>query len=193
MGSSISEGTDLSDLIAEAQDPGRQDDRAIREIVSRFDPLVRKVGRTWASGKPWREDVESAARFALTKAVGRHRGSVQGFPAYAKLHMKGAAKREAARWGNPGGWFPIEFNEFETFDRGMTTSIEDTDDRSCWGSGETADVIAELRPDQQHLLVRRYRDLANLAEIADETGCSVSAVSQRLTTVHRRLAVALAA
>jgi RNA polymerase sigma factor (sigma-70 family) len=187
------EASTLGELITEAQNPGRRGDRAIREIMWRFERLVRKIGRVKAFGQTWREDVEGAARFGLTQAVARHRGSADTFPAYAKLYMVAAAKREAARWADPHGWSLVELTELECVDRTSLTPVEDAADQNGWGSGNTADAIAELRPDQRHLLSRRYRDQAHLAEIADETGCSVPAVSQRLSTVHRRLADAVAA
>lgn len=187
------EASTLGELISEAQDPGRQGDRATREIMRRFEHLVRKIGRVKASGQRWREDVEGAARFGLTQAIARHRGSADTFPAYAKLYMAAAAKREAARWADPHGWSLVELTELVSVDPTSLTPVEDAADKDGWGFGDTADAIAELRPDQRRLLTRRYCDRAALAEIADETGCSVPAVSQRLSTVHRRLAGAVAA
>lgn len=187
------EASTLGELITEAQDPGREGDWAIREIMRRFERLVRKIGRAKASGQPWREDVEGAARFGLVHAVARHRGCAVTFPAYAKLYMSAEAKREAARWADPHGVSLVELNELEALERTNLTPVEDAADQNGWGFGSTAAAIADLRPDQRHLVSRRYRELAALAEIADETGCSVSAVSQRLSAVHRRLAGAMAA
>lgn len=187
------EASDLGDLIAEAQNYGSDSDRALGEIIQRFTPLVRKIGRAWAAGKAWREDVENAARFGLTRAVARHRGSVDTFPAYARLYMTGEAKREAARWTDTDGWSLVGLNEIQSLERTNLTPVEEAADERSWGYGDTADAITKLRPDQRHLLDRRYRDRAELSEIAAETACSVPAVSQRLSTIHRRLAGALAA
>lgn len=187
------EELDLGELIAEAQDPSRRDDRALGKIIRQFEPLVRKIGRTMANGKPYRDDVENAARLGLTRAVARHRGLVETFPAYAKLHMRGAARRELARWSEPDKWSLLELDELRNYDLTAGDLVEEAVDHHSWGFGDTADAIAGLRPDQQRLVTRRYMDRAGLAEIAAENACSVPAVSQRLTTIHRRLAGALAA
>lgn len=193
MGFSHCEAADLGDLIAEAQDPSRRDDRAMCEIIRRFERLTRKIGRGLASGKAYREDVENAARLGLAQAVARHRGLVETFPAYAKLWMNGAARRELTRWTDPDGWSLVEMDEVVALDRTNLAPVEELADQRSWGYGDTADAIATLRADQRHLLHWRYRDRAELAEIAGETACSVPAVSQRLSTIHRRLAGALAA
>jgi DNA-directed RNA polymerase specialized sigma subunit len=180
---------DLGDLIAEAQESGRDDERAINEILRRFEGLARKLGRQVASGKSYRPDVENAARFGLSQAVYRHGGHTLTFPAYARRYMAGAARREASQWRPPEGVLVVELDgHIRTMDL-----VEELADHAGWGGGDTADAIAALRPNQRDLLTSRYRDGADLAEIATVAGTSVSAVSQRLATIHRQLRSVVAA
>jgi DNA-directed RNA polymerase specialized sigma subunit len=185
--------TDLGDLITEAQARGRNDDRAINEIVRRFERLARKIGRQLADGRSYRADVENAARFALTRAVYRHQGNAVTFPAYARLYMTGAGRREVGRWLEPDDWSVVELDEATPYDAVTTGAVEEMVDEIGWGFGDTADVISTLGEARQRVLTRRYIDDADLATIAGEAGKSVSAISQRLSTIHRQLRPVLAA
>jgi hypothetical protein len=62
-----------------------------------------------------------------------------------------------------------------------------------WGEGPAAEVIESFDEACLELLTRRHVDDAALALIAGEAEVSVSAVSQRLETIHRRIEAALAA
>lgn len=184
---------DLGDLITEAQTLGQTDDRAITEIVRRFEGLTKKIGRQVANGRTYRADVENAARFALTRAVYRHRGETRTFPAYARLYMTGDARREIGQWLQPDDLSVVELDEAKPKDVITIVPIEELADQAGWGSGDTADVITTLDQGRQRLLRRRYIDDADLATIAAEAGTSVSAISQRLSTIHRQLRSVLAA
>jgi DNA-directed RNA polymerase specialized sigma subunit len=183
---------DLGDLITQAQTLGSSDGRAITEIVGRFEGLTRKIGRQVADGRAYRPDVENAARFGLTQAVCRHRGDTRIFPAYARLYMTGAARREVGRWLEPVGCSPVELDEAKPKDVMTVVPVEDLAN-PVWGFGDTADVITSLDEGRRRLLTRRYVEDADLATIASEAGTSVSAVSQRLSTIHRQLRPVLAA
>jgi DNA-directed RNA polymerase specialized sigma subunit len=185
--------TDLADLITEAQTRGRNDDRAINEIVRRFERLTRKIGRQAADGRPYRADVENAARFALTRAVYRHQGNAFTFPAYARLYMTGAARREVGRWLEPDDWSVVELDEAKPHDVVAVGGVEELADHIGWGFGDAAGVVSALDPARQRVLARRYIDDADLSTIAGEAGTSVSAISQRLSTIHRQLRPTLAA
>ena len=62
-----------------------------------------------------------------------------------------------------------------------------------WGEGQAAEVIESLDEPRLHLLKLRYVEDAPLTVIADDYEASVSAISQRLSTIHRRIETALAA
>jgi DNA-directed RNA polymerase specialized sigma subunit len=184
---------DLGDLITEAQTFGQADERAITKIVWRFEGLTRKIGRQVANGRPYRADVENAARFGLTRAVYRHRGNTRTFAAYARLYMTGAARQEVGRWLEPDDCSPVELDDAKPKDLMSIVPVDELADHGGWGSGDTADAITMLDEGRQRLLVRRYIDDADLTTIATEAGTSVSAISQRLSTIHRHLRPVLAA
>jgi len=185
---------DLSDLIREAQAAGPDDQAAIGEIIRRFEPLTRKLGRGLAASGAYRDDIENAARLALTRAVGRHKGAIETFPAYAKRYMTGAARRELGQWLPPTGYALVALDELSAITTmPKVVPVEDLADHHGFGHGDTADAIVMLEPARRHLLRRRHIDDAELAEIAAECGTSVPAVSQRLCTIHRRLHAKLAA
>jgi len=62
-----------------------------------------------------------------------------------------------------------------------------------WGGGVVADLMITLSPSQRRIAELRYSEDAELATIAAETGTSVPAVSQRLSTMHRKFELAMAA
>ena len=61
------------------------------------------------------------------------------------------------------------------------------------GGGPVARAIATLKPAQRQIAVSRYVTDASVANIAQATGTTASAVSQRLATIHRAVETALAA
>ena len=61
------------------------------------------------------------------------------------------------------------------------------------GGGTLATVIVGLDPLQRVIAELRYIDDAPIKEIAEEVGTSGPAVSQRLATIHRVAARAIAA
>ena len=62
-----------------------------------------------------------------------------------------------------------------------------------WGDGALAAAIGRLTVSQQVIVECRYVNDEELSTIARATGTTVSAVSQRLATIHRQLELALAA
>lgn len=184
---------DLSALLMAAQ---REDGRgsATDKIIRRFEPLVARIGYRLAGGRPDREDVENAARLGLLQAVRRHRGDVAGFPSYAKKFAEGSAGRELRHWAPPVDTRLTPLGSApDCAVSPPQPSIDETFGTSGWGHGATQAAVETLSPAQQQLLSRRYIDDADLADIAGESGTTVSAVSQRLTTAHRRLRLLLAA
>lgn len=181
----------LPDLISEAQ--AQADGPAIRELLRRFEPLTKSLGQKLAEGRTHREDIESAARFALVRAVTRHHGNVDTFPGYAKRYMSGAALRELQRWSMPVNWSHCQLDAVDPVALPTAPAVDDRPDLDGFGEGPLSSAIRQLRPEQQILLARRYVDDATLSEIAADHSISVSAISQRLDTAHRAVERAVAA
>ena len=181
----------LPELILETQAEG--DGPALAEILRRFEPLTSSLGRRMAEGRTYREDVEAAARFALVRATARHRADGDTFPAYAKRYMSGAALRELQRWSLPTGWSHCQLDSIDPAALRRGPAVDEQTDHGAFGNGRLAQLIQQLRPAQQHLLAERYVEDAALADLAAERAISVSAVSQRLDTVHRAIEKGLAA
>jgi DNA-directed RNA polymerase specialized sigma subunit len=182
----------LEELVAEAQVRGMYS-RATTEVIRQFEPLTMSLGARYAAGKPHRDDIENAARYALTQAIQRHRGPIETFPAYAKRYMTGAASRELGRWLAPAGTAIIAIADMREQDIVKAMLVEAAWRQGDWGDGATADIITKLDSSRQRLLARRYIADEELAEIAADAGTSVSAVSQRLSAVHRKIRAMLAA
>lgn len=185
-------GVPLEDLVAEAQAHGAHSPATI-EIIRRFEALTMSLGARYAAGKPHRDDIENAARYALTRAIQRHRGPIETFPGYAKRYMTGAASRELGRWLAPTGMAIVAIADMREKDIAEAMLVEAGSRHGDWGDGETADIIMKLDSSRQLLLARRYIADEELAKIAADAGTSVSAVSQRLSAVHRKIRAMLAA
>jgi RNA polymerase sigma factor (sigma-70 family) len=184
----------LDALITDAQAAEADNSAAMNEIVERFEPLTLRIACRLATGSPNRDDVANAARVGLVQAVRGHRRDVMGFPAYARLTMRGAAWREVRRWKPNGGaitW--VSLTAADALEEDGQHAVRDSEEIGLWGGGGAEYAVAALTERQQRLLVRRYVHGADLAEIAAEEAVSSSAVSQRLATIHRALATALAA
>jgi DNA-directed RNA polymerase specialized sigma subunit len=181
----------LPELISEAQ--AQADGPAIRELLRRFEPLTKSLGRKLAAGRSYRDDIESAARFALVRAATRHRGSSGTFPGYAKRYMSGAALRELQRWSLPADWSHCQLDAVDPAVLPTAPAVDERPDLLGFGEGPLSSVMRQLRPEQQTLLARRYVEDAMLSEIAADHSITVSAISQRLDTAHRAVEKGLAA
>jgi RNA polymerase sigma factor (sigma-70 family) len=170
----------LDDLLAEAQRYENNDSSAMNEILSRFEPLARKIGSRMAITSQTREDATNAARWGLVQAVRAHKPGRNGFPAFAKLYMRGEASRRLRAIVDPHSTptskpFELDISDHEAGHAETDASLE----------FEAA--ISVLTPSQRALAIRRYFDDKSLPQIAAERGITVSAVSQRLSTIHRVL------
>lgn len=185
----------LNSLIDLAQRDVADGHRAMNEIVSRFEPLTRSIARGMTRSRDdLFDDVANAARVALTRAVRRHDPARAGFPAYAEKFMRGGALRELQRWQQQAKRDADAAASFTTEVRRADVSNGGTlDHLAPWGAGAVAVAVGKLTPAQQDLLTRRYIDDASLDTIAVSSNTSVSAVSQRLSTIHRRVRLELAA
>lgn len=184
----------LNQLVATAQASDADDTPAMNEVIRRFDPLARKLARGVETADYYlRDDLANAARLGVVTAVRRHNGG-PGFPAYAKVYMRGAVLREFGRWIVPET-LSVDVVDIEESDHDRRS--EDTNDvldrMAPWGDGKVAAAIVELDDSQLALVHQRYVHGAAIKEIAEVVGTSGPAVSQRLATIHRRVASALAA
>jgi RNA polymerase sigma factor (sigma-70 family) len=181
----------LDHLIEKAQSSDLDDTGPMNEIIRRFEPLADRLARHATRSRYLHDDLRNAARVALVRAVRRHKPQQLGFPAFAEIYMRGAVRREYERW------LPPE-REDESATPAFVPGGHDVDevvlDRlSPWGAGVVATVVGGLAPSQKWIAQLRYVEDAPLERIAAVTGTTSSAVSQRLATIHRAVAAALAA
>jgi RNA polymerase sigma factor (sigma-70 family) len=181
----------LAFLIRKAQASDRDDTFAMSEIIRRFEPLADRLANRATTNGHLREDLRNAARLALVQAIRRHDGRL-GFPAYVERYMRGAVNREYQRWLPPkvAGEAPAAEPVSTVEPDAAAIVIEHL---ALWGDGELAKAIEGLTPSQQGIVILRYATDASLKQIATVTGTSSSAVSQRLSTIHRAISSALTA
>ncbi len=192
---------ELQGLLEDAQSEPEDDSPAMNEIVRRFEGLAQKIARLLTADEFLREDLANEARIALVKAVRLHDSSRPTFPAFAEIYMRGAAIRELGIWSRTSGeadGTPLQI-PLEMTDLAERLPVADQPEEEVlvqlapWGEGQAAEVIESLDESRLHLLKLRYVEDAPLAAIADDAEVSVSAISQRLNTIHRRIEAALAA
>lgn len=184
----------LAELITAAQADDHDDSPAMNEIIRRFDAKAQQIAGAVCLRQANHDDVANAARLALVRAVRRHHAVRGGFTAYAIKFMTGAARRESQRLAHPRELFCSGPDLGVIADRASAMRVMadgSVADQGGWGAGRIAKIIASLPPRQQALLSERYIYDMDLARIARLHGSSVSAVSQRLATVHRRLTTVL--
>jgi DNA-directed RNA polymerase specialized sigma subunit len=188
-----SEGISLGGLLRAAQADEDDDSPAMNQIIRRFRFLAKKLARTADAPVHMLDDLENAALLALVTAVRNHDSGRFGFASYARIYMGGAVLREYHRLLPPKGVTvtatPLEF----AADPPQPEDEDVLDRLAPWGGERLAGVVAQLPRRQCRLLTRRYVDDEEVASIAADGGTSVSAVSQRLGTTHKRVAEGLAA
>jgi RNA polymerase sigma factor (sigma-70 family) len=193
--------TELQGLLENAQSEPQDDSPAMNEIVRRFEGLAQKIARSLTADEFLQGDLANEARIALVKAVRRHDSSRPTFPAFARLYMRGAAIRALGLWGRTSGEtdealprISLEVNDLaEHLPMAYQPEEKVLVQLAPWGEGQAAEVIESLDEPRLHLLKLRYVEDAPLTVIADDYEASVSAISQRLGTIHRRIETALAA
>jgi RNA polymerase sigma factor (sigma-70 family) len=178
---------ELDDLLATAKADSDNDSDAMNEIVRRLLPMARGIARRVTSCREIHEDLVSVALLSVIGCVRRHDPQYDGFIAYVRIAMTGAARREAQRLltANVIGMSGEVLSYLET-QRGFFETSHYFD-QELWGVGPTALAVTSLKSSQQQLLSQVYVCGISLTEIAlvDRTG--VSAVSQRLKVSHRML------
>jgi RNA polymerase sigma factor (sigma-70 family) len=192
---------ELQSLLENAQSETEDDSPAMNEIVRRFEGLAQKIASSLTADEFLQGDLANEARIALVKAVRRHDLSRPTFPAFARLYMRGAAIRALGLWSRTSGevdetppQIPLRVNDLaEHLPMVYQPEEKVLFQLAPWGEGRAAEVIESLDEPRLHLLKLRYVEDAPLAVIADNSEASVSAISQRLNTIHRRIEAALAA
>lgn len=163
-------------LLADVRTAEGLDSPAMNELLTRYEPLIKSVVRSM--GRPdWMfDDLLNGGRWGLVQAVLHHDGRREGVTSYLKRYVRGEAERAVERQqATDISTAPEDLPETESL-MGLP------------GSPEYDEVyFKDLSPTQNLLVVARYRDDKPLAQIARTDGCSVSAVSQRLGTIHRKL------
>jgi RNA polymerase sigma factor (sigma-70 family) len=187
----ISTQTDLESLVAAAQLDPTNDGQAMNEIVRRFQPLAMALAGRLTRNLSFHDDIVQAAVVGLLEAVRHHNPTRARFAGYARVYMRGAARRELR--------FLLQLDVASTSTPDVSTAVSSIQAPAIapgmysWGHGAVAMAVQTLTESQQRLLQLRYIDDAPIAVIATLAGTSVSAVSQRLATAHRSIATTLAA
>jgi RNA polymerase sigma factor (sigma-70 family) len=181
----------LDAVVAAAQADEIDNTPAMNEVVRRFDRLALSI--PWSLGAPahLHDDLANAARLGLVRAVRRHDGR-PGFAAFAEIYMRGAAMREYRRWMLPEVADTDAIERLEHHDDGLDHPGASERRLAPWGDGAVAAVIAGLKPQQREIAWLRYGLDLPIKSIAATMGTSGPAVSQRLATIHRLTAAALA-
>ncbi len=185
---------ELPELIEQAQARSSDNSAAMNEVVRRFDGLAVKTARYITTDRHLQEDLANAARYAVVKAVRRHRRDT-GFVSFAATYMRFAALRELRRWTTGTATITMVSIDAEP---GVTEIeqallMEDVIVVGPLGDGNLADAVGCLRADQQELVYLRHVAQLQVQEIAEIEGTTRSAVSHRLATCHRALEAVLAA
>jgi RNA polymerase sigma factor (sigma-70 family) len=168
----------LDNLVAAAQAGATDDTAAMAAILTRFEGAAQAIARSLTSDWCLQQDAAQGARLGLVKAVRSHNLGTPGFPAYAKRYMRGAALRTVLAAQSEDRCFDPQ--EYDWPDPAPSDAAPDT-------TAEVIDLIAVLSPEQQAITKAHYVDDARLSDVARDMGISVSAVSQRLATIHRAL------
>jgi DNA-directed RNA polymerase specialized sigma subunit len=183
---------ELQSLIALAKAASADDSPAMNQIIRRFEKLAFKIAARLTDDHFLREDLANASLHALVRAVRKHDGRPHGFATFAVKYMRGAALREQRRL-TPTKGVELALTQFDpgsSHEHAARFETAVAERLVPWGDGPVGLAVIHLTPVQQRLLGMRYRLDMPLADIADGAGTSVSAVSQRLSTIHRQLASA---
>lgn len=180
MGFSVSEALEapLAELICEAQSISSNDSTAMREILRRFEPRARRIVGRMRPRDNDRDDLLNGARWGLVQAVRKHDGRSDGFAAFASRYMRGEA--------------------FQAVERARTDDIPLAEDLFPQDVAPTAEPDLPIIPldllnaGQRRLVDLHYWEDKTYAAIARGEGVSLSAVRQRMLTVHRVLAHGMA-
>lgn len=170
----LSSDQSLDDLIAAAQAAPTDNSPAMAEIIRRFTPAIVAIAANTTADWTLRQDAAQGALLGLVRAVQKHAPGTAGFKSYVRIYMKSAARRAvAAMLTNEIPSDPAEMPEPVAASAGLPFEFEQ--------------MISTLTAEQKAVVHDRYVDDLTVADIARGLGISVSAVSQRLKTIHAAL------
>lgn len=173
---SLSDYEDVDRLADQAHDGS---ELALAELLERFEPAARSIGRRAARGRASDlDDGVNAARWGLVKAVRAHHPGTVGFAAYAKLCMRGEAKRHMN-----------ELERHDVPDERIERCLADLPDRSRTSLRDIPE-LSDLHPADLELLVLHFEEGWSQREIAAQRRVTPSAVSQRIAKVRAALVAA---
>lgn len=176
----------LDDVLAMVQAKNEDSPRAEAELLRRFEQKVLKVARDTTSDVYRQADCANAARMALIGAARRHQLGRPGFPKYAEQFIVGAARRVSQAMSRKA-----DVTGFAMTSLDRISDLLAPPTRQELQSGWLQSI--GLNDRQVTLVCQRYEDELALQDVASIEGTSVSAVSQRLTVIHRKVEQALAA
>jgi RNA polymerase sigma factor (sigma-70 family) len=163
----------LADLIREAQSVGSNDSIAMNELLRRYEPLVRRLVADMNPRPNDRDDLLNGARWGLVQAVRKHDGRSEGFIAFATRYMRGEALRAVER---------TTWADVPVADDTIPEEIAQPEEP------DLPDIPLHTLTSRQHVLVNlHYWEDQTYATIARGEGVTLSAVRQRMTTIHRAL------
>jgi RNA polymerase sigma factor (sigma-70 family) len=179
--------TSLDDLIAAAQADPADDTVAMAEILRRFDGTTWAIANNATSEWNLRQDAAQGARLGLVRAVRAHTPGIEGFTSYARLYMKGEARRavesmrtvEIACDPNVLLKPPAPARPGVIRQRNVQVDVQEL--------FEFETVLDVLTAEQRDIVCDRYLGGRTVTDIARGLGISVPAVSQRLKTIHKVL------
>lgn len=177
----------LNDLIAVAQEDATDDTAAMAEILRRFDGTIWAIANSATSEWNLRQDAAQGARLGLVRAVRAHTPGIEGFTSYARLYMKGEARRvvECMRTAEIACDPEVLLEPWASARPGVIRQRDVRVDVQEIFEFET--VIEVLTAEQRDIVRDRYLRDRTLTDIARRLGISVPAVSQRLKTIHKEL------
>jgi RNA polymerase sigma-B factor len=182
----------LTELLAVAKADPSNRSNAMNEVVRRHQAEAKFIAIRVCFNDNDRGDVMNAALMGVVKAVRAHDGRQAGFKSYLRTTMLGEARRMSVWLGDQ-----VLISECDAFDEAvvreskMVPSIVDNYDPEPYGGLTIA--VGHLSDNQQVVVNDLYRNELTQAEIAARHAVTVSAISQRLKTIHRHLAADLAA
>lgn len=178
----------LDDLIRTAQADPADNSTAMAEILQRFSGMVTATADSVTAEWNARQDAAQGARLGLVKAVRKHTVGTAGFISYARRYMRTEAVRTNMAMTSKAPKPDQDFPEH---------SVRPGVRRQTWTAPESKaftieSISAVLNPTQATILCDRYVHDREMSDIARELGVSVSAISQRLRTIHKVLMPVLA-
>jgi RNA polymerase sigma factor (sigma-70 family) len=168
-----------------AQAERSDDSAAMDAILRRFEKLAFRIAAQTTFDPLLQDDARNAARLGLVRAVRAHDLTVAGFASFAERYVSGEARRTVRRAGRVVNREHVRADDDPIWIDRVGCESQPSDDGY-------PHLVSGLSSAQRTLARARYVDDRSLQQIAAELGTSVSAVSQRLSTIHKVVLQSLA-